>query len=134
MKSTIGHLQVNIHPVNAGFYRGLFTFLGWKVIAESPEMVGVLDPNHASLWFAAGLKDTANDYDGIGTNHIAVHVAAQSDVDETVTYLKEHNIACLFNTPCHRPEFSEGSNTYYQVMFKSPDNLLFEVVYMGPKQ
>ncbi len=120
MKSTIGHLQVNIHPVNAGFYRDLFTFFGWKVISENPEMVGVLD--------------TANDYDGIVTNHIAGHVAAQSDVDETVNYLKEHHIACLFNTPCHRPDFSEGNNTYYQMMFKSPDNLLFEVVYLGPKQ
>jgi len=134
MKSTLGHLQVNIHPANAAFYRELFTFLGWKVIVDSPEMVGVLDPNHSSLWFGGPLKDIANDYDGIGTNHIAVHVASQSDVDETAPYLKQHQVACLLGTPRHRPDFSEGNNTYYQVMFKSPDNLLFEVVYMGPKQ
>jgi catechol 2,3-dioxygenase-like lactoylglutathione lyase family enzyme len=134
MKSTIGHLQINIHTTNIGFYRELFTFLGWRVILDESEMLGVLDPNHASLWFGAPLKDAANDYDGIGTNHIAINVPNQSDVDETVTYLGQHGIKCLFGTPCHRPDFSSGENTYYQVMFESPDHLLFEVVYMGPKQ
>ncbi len=38
-------------------------------------------------------------------------------------------------TPRHRPEFSQGPDqTYYQVMFESPDRVLFEVVYTGPKQ
>jgi hypothetical protein len=48
-------------------------------------------------------------------------------------WLKESGIPHLFETPRHRPEFSEGDNTYYQVMFESPDRILFEVVYTGPK-
>jgi hypothetical protein len=35
----------------------------------------------------------------------------------------------------HRPEFaSSEAGTYYQVMFRSPDGILFELVYIGPRQ
>jgi hypothetical protein len=52
-----------------------------------------------------------------------------------VVYLREHNVQPLFETPRHRPEFSAGPDqTYYQVMFESPDRILFEVVYTGPKE
>jgi hypothetical protein len=48
--------------------------------------------------------------------------------------LQQHGIQALFDTPRHRPEFcSSPDNTYYQVMFESPDRILFEVVYTGPK-
>ena len=62
----------------------------------------------------------------------------RSDVDAAVDYLRERGITPLFETPRHRPEIIEGTggpdgHTYYQVMFASPDNLLFEVVYTGPK-
>jgi catechol-2,3-dioxygenase len=133
MKSNLGHLQVNIHPENKGFYKELFTFLGWNVLYEDENVVGMGCEKGASLWFGAGCKDLTNDYDGRGTNHIAVSVEKQTDVDQTVDYLKKHNVAALFNTPCHRPEFSGPGSTYYQVMFESPDKLLFEVVYTGPK-
>ena len=75
----------------------------------------------------------ANDYDGRGMNHLAVAVEKQSDVDQAVEYLKQHKVEALFETPRHRPEFSAPGMTYYQVMFESPDKLLFEVVYTGPK-
>jgi hypothetical protein len=39
----------------------------------------------------------------------------------------------LFDTPRHRPDFSQSpDHTYYQIMFESPDRILFEVVYTGP--
>ncbi|MDO9120413.1 MAG: hypothetical protein Q7U31_01420, partial [Anaerolineaceae bacterium] len=75
-----------------------------------------------------------NDYDGIGMNHLGVSVEKQSDVDETVEYLKAKGVTALFETPRHRSEFSGEGSTYYQVMFESPDKILFEVVYTGPKQ
>jgi catechol 2,3-dioxygenase-like lactoylglutathione lyase family enzyme len=133
MKSTLGHLQINIDLANLGFYKDLFTFLGWVVIYDDPEMLGALDHNKTSLWFGQ-MKKAANDHDGIGMNHLALAVPNQADVDETVAYLKKHNIECLFETPRHRPEFSGEGKTYYQVMFESPDHILFEVVYTGPKQ
>ncbi len=134
MQSTLGHLQININLAHIGFYKELFTFLGWKVICDEPDMLGVLDPNKCSLWFGGQTKKVSNDYDSIGMNHLAASVASQADVDEVVAYLQKHDVACLFETPRHRPEFSGEGKTYYQVMFESPDHILFEVVYTGPKQ
>jgi catechol 2,3-dioxygenase-like lactoylglutathione lyase family enzyme len=83
-------------------------------------------------------NEAAYDYDGRGTNHVAIGVNAQVDVDATVAYLRERDIAPLFETPRHRPEAvtivgGPDGDTYYQVMFATPDDLLFEVVYTGPK-
>lgn len=134
MQSTLGHIQICIDPGNLPFYKELFTFLGWKLLYEEPEVLGITDTQHTSLWFTPKLKPHVNDFDGNGTNHFALHVPHQSDVDEMVTWLKERGIPALFETPRHRPEFSGGQGTtYYQVMFTTPDDLLFEVVYMGPK-
>ena len=136
----IGHMQVNINMKNAAFYRDLFTFLGWKTlcdeeVAPGVKLLGMEDENHASVWFADPQKKVDNDYDGVGMNHLGISVASQADVDAMVAYLKEHSVAALFETPRHRPEFCDGpANTYYQVMFESPDKLLFEVVYTGPRQ
>jgi len=61
-------------------------------------------------------------------------VDTQAGVDATVDYLKSHGVEALFETPRHRPEFSQKPDqTYCQVMFASPDCVLFEVVYSGPK-
>lgn len=134
MKSGLYHLQVNIRPENAPFYKDLMGFLGWNVLYDGDGILGVAGNNNASLWFVSETKDIANDYDGPGTNHLGIGVDSQADVDEVVGYLKEKGGPCLFETPRHRPEFSSGEGqTYYQVMFASPDNLLFEVVYTGPK-
>ncbi len=134
MKSQAGHMQVNINPDNMGFYKDLFAFLEWAVLYEDPNMLGVGDRNGFSLWFGKGIKDVKNDYDGNGTNHIALSVSAPKEIDETVDYLKAHKVDALFETPRHRPEFCHSDkDTYYQVMFESPDKLLFEVVYTGPK-
>lgn len=133
IKSTVGHLQINVSAENLPFYKDLMVFLGWSILHEDPRMLGVGDANGASLWFDGALKPVVNDYDGPGMNHIGIAVTEQQDVDLAVTYLKEHNVAALFETPRHRPEFSAGSDqTYYQVMFESPDRVLFEIVYTGP--
>ena len=134
MKTNLGHLQINIDPKNQAFYQELFKFLEWQVLYQDDEILGLGDANHCGLWFVKGLKADANDYDGIGMNHLAISVASQADVDAAVDYLKAHDVDALFDTPRHRAEFSEGPDeTYYQVMFRSPDNILFEVVYTGPK-
>ena len=59
---------------------------------------------------------------------------APADVDETVEFLRNLGVTLLFDTPRHRPEFAGGEDqTYYQVMFETPDRILLEVVYIGPK-
>jgi catechol 2,3-dioxygenase-like lactoylglutathione lyase family enzyme len=131
IKSDIGHIQFNINPQNNAFYRDLFQFLGWDLWYDDPAMVGVGNERGGSLWFSGTAKAVANDYDGSGVNHVGISVAALADVDAVVAYLKEHDILALFETPRHRPEFSSPGQTYYQVMFESPDRILFEVVYTG---
>lgn len=134
MRSALGHLQVNVHPENMGFYKELFIFLGWSMIYEKEFVTGFSGCNGANLWFKKGIKALANDYDGMGTNHIAISVEHQKDIDLVVGFLEKRNIHGLFGTPCYRPERANSpAETMYHVMFESPDKLLFEVVYKGPK-
>jgi catechol 2,3-dioxygenase-like lactoylglutathione lyase family enzyme len=134
VETHLGHIQVNVNADNVPFYKDLMTFLGWRVIAEDDGFLGVLGGNNASLWFAGGAKAVDNDYDGPGINHLAIGTAAQGDVDAAAEYLRGKGVELLFDTPQHRPDFAgDGPNTYYQVMFESPDHILWEVVYTGPK-
>lgn len=134
MQTQLGHIQFNVQPANLPFYKDLLTFLGWRVIYEGDGMFAGADTNGVSFWFVAEAKDVANDYDGPGVNHLGIGVAAQADVDATVAYLAERGVEQLFETPRHRPEFSQSDqHTYYQVMFETPDRLLIEVVYIGAK-
>jgi catechol 2,3-dioxygenase-like lactoylglutathione lyase family enzyme len=85
------------------------------------------------MWFAGAVKaGTSNDYDGAGVNHLAFHTASVAEVDAAAAYLSERGVAMLFETPRHRPEFSGQGSTYYQIMFESPDRMLFEIAYLGP--
>lgn len=134
MKSQIGHIIINISMKNIRFYEELFRFLGWSVYHKSDGRFAVMDENGTRLWFLEAQNATDNDYDGVGMNHLAVEVHSQADVDSAFGFLGVHKIPALFGTPCHRPEFSKyPGQTYYQVMFESPDNLLFEIIYKGRK-
>ncbi len=134
MQTKLSHIQCNVQQANLPFYKDLMAFLGWRPIHADDQMLGVGAPNDESLWFVGQAKVVANDYDGPGMNHLAIGAASQADVDATAAYLTERGVALLFQTPRHRPEFSQGDDhTYYQVMFESPDRILLEVVYEGPK-
>ncbi|MGH7752989.1 MAG: VOC family protein [Gemmatimonadales bacterium] len=134
LETSLVHLQVNIRPENVPFYRDLFGFLGWGTLHEAEGVLGAGGKNGASLWFVTQANASPNDYDGRGVNHLGIAADSQADVDATVAYLKERGVPALFDTPRHRPEFSSSeADTYYQVMFESPDRVLFEVVYTGPK-
>lgn len=132
--ASLGHLQFNVQPENLAYYRDLLSFLGWQVLYDVEGMVGMGGPHDSSLWFAGQCKPVVNDYDGPGLNHLGLNVPNQADVDAAVDYLRGQGVALLFDTPRHRPEFSSGdAHTYYQVMFETPDRILLELVYIGPK-
>lgn len=134
MQATLGHLVFSIDPANRGFYRDLFNFLGWQTLYDVAGMLGIADANGISAWFADRLKDVSNDYDGPGLNHFAINLPSVADVDTAAVWLYERGIPHLFETPRHRPEFAgDDVNTYYQVMFETPDRILVEIVYIGPK-
>ena len=135
MDSFLGHLQINIDQKQIGFYKDFFSFLNWKFIYEDENAIGVLDKNGSSVWFIPAMNEVKNDYDGVGMNHLAIGVSTPAEVDQAAAWLTEHEIPALFETPRHRPDFSDSEDeTYYQVMFESPDKVLLEVVYYGPKQ
>lgn len=129
MKSSLGHLQVNIDVVNLNFYKDLMKFLGWNEIHIADDIAGYGGSNGASLWFLKKQKENSNDYDAHGVNHIGINTESQEDVDKVAEYLKGKSVELLFDTPKHRPEFAGENGVYYQVMFESPDKILFEVVY-----
>ena len=134
MKSQLGHMEVNISPANMPFYKDLMAFLGWDTLYEGEGILGVGGTNGASLWFTPQTKDVANDYDGRGVNHLGIAMESQADVDAVASYLEGKGVAALFETPRHRPEFSSAPDqTYYQVMFETPDHILLEAVYTGVK-
>ncbi len=134
MNSRVAHLQMNVDRENLPFYKDLTSFLGFTTIVEDDGMLGVVGSNGASVWFIDQVNDVANDYDGTGLNHLAFGADSKAEVDEVAAWLTEQGIEHLFETPRHRPEFShDPATTYYQVMFESPDKLLFEIVYTGPK-
>jgi hypothetical protein len=134
MKSNLAHLEIRINPANSAFYKDLLSFVGWSLIWEGEGMLGMGASNEASLWFGGSADLAPNDHDGFGVNHIAIGAESLADVDALVGYLNGKGVAALFETPRHRPEFaSSESDTYYQVMFESPDKVLFEFVYTGRK-
>lgn len=134
MQTRLAHIQFNVHADHVPFYRDLLAFLGWKTLYDAEGMLGVADRSDVSFWFIGAVKAVANDYDGPGMNHLAIGTASQADVDAVAAFLTQRGVALLFETPRHRPEFTESEEqTYYQVMFESPDRILLEVVYTGPK-
>lgn len=134
MKTSLGHLQLNIDAANLPFYKALAGVLGWETIYDDPGMFGVTCNNSASLWFSVGAAPASNNYDGPGVNHIGITADSIADVDAVAAHVKTTGVDALFETPRHRPEFSASdAATYYQVMFESPDRILWEVVYIGPK-
>ncbi len=133
IQTSIGHVAFMINPANAGFYKGLLSFLGWQAIYEGDGSVGFAGASGASLWFMGEAKPIQNDYDGPVMNHFAFGVSSQGDFDVAASHLTSVGTELLFETPRHRPEFSGEGSTYYHIMFESPDRILFEIVYTGPK-
>lgn len=134
MKSHFYHIQLNIDFKNLFFYKELFAFLGWSIIFETADTIGFKSEQSGDVWFVDSDKKEKADFDKMGMNHLAIRVENQADVDELVAFIRAKSIEPKFETPRHRSEFSSSPDeTYYQVMFVSPDNVLFEVVFIGVK-
>jgi catechol 2,3-dioxygenase-like lactoylglutathione lyase family enzyme len=134
MRSHVSHLQFNMDPANKGFYAELFGFLGWKTLYEGDDFIGVGNDGQTSLWFLAATSDAKYDHDAPGFNHLGIGVESQADVDAAVAYLRGKGVELLYGTPCNRPEYTSSEDeVYYSAMFDSPDKILLEIVYTGPK-
>jgi len=109
-------------------------FMQWSIIFETNEVVGYKSGTNGDLWFIKSENLDSNSYDAIGVNHISLRVGEAENVDDIKTFLEKSGTKMLFDTPKHRPEFtSSEKETYYQIMFETPDKILFEIVYIGEK-
>jgi catechol 2,3-dioxygenase-like lactoylglutathione lyase family enzyme len=135
MKTNFSHIQVNIDfEKNHGFYKEFMTFLGWNVVFETNGIIGFTSGQNGDIWFIDSKKKETMDYDMIGVNHIGIKVDTQDNLDKCIIFLKSKGINGLFDTPRHRPEFvQKPDETYYQIIFETPDKAQFELVYVGKK-
>ncbi len=129
MKTHLYHLQLNVSARSLDFYKDLFTYLGYKIIDESDEYIGVSNGT-TDFW----LMKTEEKYlvsgfhrKNTGINHLAFAVEGKEAVDQfSNDFLKTRRIPTLYNTPKLFPEY--GPN-YYAVYFEDPDRLKLEVVF-----
>jgi catechol 2,3-dioxygenase-like lactoylglutathione lyase family enzyme len=133
MNSYLNHVQLNIDFENLRFYKDLMEFLGWKIIFEDKTIIGYDSGRSGSIWFLPKTSDNQNNYDGAGVNHVGIGVDSIDPVDGIADFLHKIGIEPLFGTPKYRPEFSGDDKIYYQIMFETPDRILFEIVCTGPK-
>lgn len=133
MQSYLNHLQLNIDYENVQFYKDLMEFLGWTVIFEDKQIIGYNSGKSGSIWFLPKQSDHQNNYDAPGVNHVGIGVDSIEPVDEIADFLHKIGVEPLFGTPKYRPEFSGEDRIYYQIMFETPDKILFEVVCSGPR-
>lgn len=130
MKSHFYHIQFNVKKENLPFYKEMMEFIGWSLIFEMDDMNGFKSETNGDLWFIASEAEQQN-YDNLGGNHYSLRFDEQTNIDTAKDFLESKGIKMLFDTPRHRPEFAKPDETYYQIMFESPDKILFEFVYIG---
>lgn len=132
MKTDFYHTQINVSDASKSlpFYKDFFSQIGYKIIDESNEHIGVSD-GKTSFW----IIETENKYKpnkfhrkNTGINHFAFKVKTKEAVDEFVhEFLKKRGVSTLYGTPRIFSEYKEG---YYAVYFEDPDRIKLEIVYI----
>ncbi|MEK7102839.1 MAG: VOC family protein [Patescibacteria group bacterium] len=131
MKSFLYHLQINVSDASRSlpFYKDLFKFLGYKVIEQGDDYLGVGN-GLTDFW----IMETKKKYSktnfhrkNTGINHLAFGVPDKKSVDTFYTnFLIKRGLTTLYNTPKAFPEYHKH---YYSVFFEDPDRIKLEVVY-----
>lgn len=131
MKTNLYHLQLNVSPQSLVFYKDLFGYLGYKIIDESSEHIGVSNGTTDFWLIQTEQKYLSNNFHrkNLGINHLAFGVESKDAVDQfTNEFLKTRSVPILYDTPKLFPEYSPN---YYAVYFEDPDRLKLEVVFKG---
>lgn len=128
------HVQMNVSDASRSlpFYRDFFAYMGYRVIAESPEHLGVRNGT-TDFW----LMETEKEHrrkgfhrKATGLNHLAFRVSSKQAVKRFAReFLEPRGIQPLYASPKHFPEYVPG---YYAVFFEDPDRIKLEVTYIPP--
>lgn len=131
MKTSLYHLHLNVSDAKASlpFYKDLFAYLGYKIIDESSEHIGVSNGG-TDFWIIETDKEHKQNKfhrKNTGINHVAFRLNSKEEVDTFVSeFLKVKNIATLYDTPRVFPEYGDE---YYAVFFEDPDRIKIEVMW-----
>jgi catechol 2,3-dioxygenase-like lactoylglutathione lyase family enzyme len=125
----VGHVGIEVSNLSKskGFYRALFDTLGFKVIMDSEDGIGLSNQNF-QVWITELSKPrvqrkapTGEEF--IVADHLAVRVGDKKTVDAVDREMKRKKFEPLFPCEEHR-QFEPG---YYAVSFCDPDNYVIEV-------
>lgn len=132
MQASLYHVQLNVGDAGRSlpFYRALFDYLEFRVLAQAPDVLGVTNGT-SDLWLIEtprGRRGRGFHRKDIGVNHLAFGVRRREDVDAFVTeFMRPRQIAPLYDSPREYPEYRPG---YYAVFFEDPDRLKLEVAHV----
>lgn len=132
IKTSFNHIQINVSNKKESFpfYKKLLTYLGYTVILEDDEHLG-MGNGYTEIWLnEASEKFKPNNYHrkNIGVNHLAFSVSKEDDVGKFCKeFLIPNKIKPLYNSPKKFPEYTEK---YYAVFFEDPDRIKLEIVFL----
>jgi len=131
MKAFVYHVQINVGaPGGIAFYRALFEFLDYRVIAETVDFIGVSN-GATDFWMVATpaeRRGTGFHRKNSGLNHLCFGVGERGDVDRFVAdFMRPRSIGALYDTPREFPEYRPG---YYAVFFEDLDRLKIEIAHV----
>lgn len=127
----IDHLVIRVSDYERSkqFYGRLFTFLGFEISDEYPEMIGWTN-GKTRFWIAqadaAGRKHKYRVGD-VGFHHYAFQLRSRKDVDELQAFLRDELHATIVDPA------GEYYDDYYAVFFLDPDGLKLEGMKYGER-
>ncbi len=116
------------------FYKSFFSYLGYRIIDESPEHLGVSNGT-ADFWIMESKGSHSKrkfHHKAPGLNHISFRVASPAAVRKfTRNFLKKRNVKVLYGSPRFFPEYHKD---YDAVYFEGPDRIKLEVTSIPRKK
>lgn len=130
MKSYLYHTKICVtSPAKSiPFYKDFFAYLGYRVIDESKNHLGVSNGKD-DFWIVPISKTGERKFKegSVGLHHLAFMVNGKKEVDKFyIDFLLSRKIKTLYKSPRLFPQYTKD---YYAVFFKDPDGMKIEVVY-----
>jgi catechol 2,3-dioxygenase-like lactoylglutathione lyase family enzyme len=135
-RASVYHIQINVSNARRSlpFYRELLACLGYRVVDESPEHIGMSNGT-TDMWVIRSERPYAKrkfHRKAPGLNHISFGVPSKKAVrDFTRNFLKKRRLKGLYGSPRHFPEYHKN---YFAVYFEDPDGIKLEVTYLKERR
>lgn len=132
MKSTLGHIGINLSPEDDPFvfWKDLLTFLDFEIIPDGNHFDATDGHTYLCVQVTKpGYQEPEFHRKRTGLGHIAFRVDSADMVNAFVDgFLKPRQIEALYGGAKAYPDYTPD---YYAVYFEDPDRIKVEVVYEG---